>query len=476
MAWIIFAASHAVADPIPSTGHYGRILPRGEEPTPEMIHKLEELGRGLLEEEALPTQGNLRAGYTYFGQFIDHDLTFDLPLEQAGIHEPEGIPNGRTPWLDLDQVYGGGPSGNPDIYEGDAGAEQFKVIGKADVPVVNGRKMLGDPRDNRDLENVILLQLHVLFMKLHNLAIKQCMDAEMVGVGPELGTRFARAHRLVVWQYQYLVEKEFLNNVVNYTTLQNVRANGPHFKWTNGFFIPVEFSNVAFRFGHSMVRSTYTLNEKHQNVHLKDLMNPTLTTKPLQDEWVIDWRHFFGVGAMPSQPIDVRLTKDLGALDPFTKSIFSNPAFLRVHPVDAAAGPNELSGRTLVRAARNRLPTGQQVADALEQNPLTADQLTGRCGPSGRADKAGDALIKAGLVDKTPLFFYLLREAQITGGERLGAAGSRIVADVFEGALRYAPDVYPRSIPTWRPPTWQFPDGSRAHVETLDKLVELVGR
>lgn len=452
------------------------MLPEGEKPTDELMHKLEGLGRGLLEDEALTTQGNARAGYTYFGQFIDHDLTFDLPLEQAGIHEPEDIPNGRSPWLDLDQVYGGGPCCNPDIYEGDRDAERFKIIGKADVPMVNGRKLLGDPKDNRDLENVILLQFHVLFMKLHNKAIEQCMDPEMVNVGPEHGTRFERARRLVVWQYQYLVENEYLPHVVNNRILENVRADGPHFKWCNGFFIPVEFSNAAFRFGHSMVRKTYKLNDFHQNTPLKDLMEQKLTTQPLKEEWVIDWRHFFGGRADPSQPIDVRLTKDLGKLPPFTKEIFANPVFLRILPVDPSSGPDELPVRTLLRAARNRLPTGQEVAQAFEQNPLTADQLTGRCGPTGQPDKAGKALIEAGLVGKTPLFFYLLREAEVTGGERLGAAGSRIVTDVIEGSLRHAPDVYPRgSGIKWRPPMWKFPDGTRAHAESLDKLVELVG-
>lgn len=459
-----------------TTGNYGRMLRRGAEPTAELLGKLTTLGRGLLEDEALTTEGNIKAGYTYFGQFIDHDLTFDLPLEQAGIQEPEDIPNGRSPWLDLDQVYGGGPGRNPDIYEGDAGSERFKIVGKGDVPMVNGRKLLGDPKDNRDLENVILLQFHVLFMKLHNLAIDQCMGPEMVNIGPEHGTRFARAHRLVLWQYQYLVENDYLPHVVNETIRQNIRAQGPHFKWTGGFFIPIEFSNAAFRFGHSMVRATYTLNEQHRDTPLKVLMDPKLTTEPLKDEWIIDWHHFFGGSpAAPSQPIDVRLTKDLGKLLPFTKNIFANPALLRVHPVPLSDGPDELPVRTLLRAARNRLPTGQVAADMFEQNPLTADQLTGRCSSTGQPDKAGKALIEAGLENETPLFFYILREAEVGGGERLGAVGSRIVADVIEGSLENAPDVYPRACANkWRPPRWKLPDGSPVTVEHMSELIRLV--
>ena len=59
----------------------------------------------------------LPAGYTYLGQFIDHDLTLDLtPLGDG----PGGvISNFRSPRLDLDSLYGLGPGGTPFLYRHD---------------------------------------------------------------------------------------------------------------------------------------------------------------------------------------------------------------------------------------------------------------------------------------------------------------------------------------------------------------------
>src|SRR5438477_4461574 len=69
------------------------------------------------------------AGYTYLGQFIDHDLTLDItPLELA-LPNAEHIRNFRTPFLDLDQVYGGGPNLSHFLYEiqGPPGNERFLI-------------------------------------------------------------------------------------------------------------------------------------------------------------------------------------------------------------------------------------------------------------------------------------------------------------------------------------------------------------
>ncbi len=52
------------------------------------------------------------AGYTYFGQFIDRDLTFD---NTSSLNPLDGSAptNLRTPRFDLDCVYGDGPDAQP---------------------------------------------------------------------------------------------------------------------------------------------------------------------------------------------------------------------------------------------------------------------------------------------------------------------------------------------------------------------------
>jgi hypothetical protein len=48
------------------------------------------------------------AGTTFMGQFLDHDLTFDLTSRLAVVAEPTASPNERTPALDLDSLSAAG--------------------------------------------------------------------------------------------------------------------------------------------------------------------------------------------------------------------------------------------------------------------------------------------------------------------------------------------------------------------------------
>jgi hypothetical protein len=59
------------------------------------------------------------AGTTFFGQFLDHDMTFDTTSPLGFPTPPEDSPNARTPAFDLDSVYGGGPAADPELYQPD---------------------------------------------------------------------------------------------------------------------------------------------------------------------------------------------------------------------------------------------------------------------------------------------------------------------------------------------------------------------
>lgn len=57
------------------------------------------------------------AGYTYFGQFVDHDITFDPVSSLERLNDPDALVNFRTPRFDLDSVYGRGPLDEPFLYD-----------------------------------------------------------------------------------------------------------------------------------------------------------------------------------------------------------------------------------------------------------------------------------------------------------------------------------------------------------------------
>src|SRR5437763_10303698 len=120
--------------------------------------------------EAEPEDENptVTAGYTYLGQFIDHDITFDPVSVLTAANDPDALTDFRTPRLDLDSVYGRGPDDVPFLYDPD-GVHLLigrNAEGDDDLPRnSNGRALLGDPRND---DNLIVSQLTQGFLKYHN--------------------------------------------------------------------------------------------------------------------------------------------------------------------------------------------------------------------------------------------------------------------------------------------------------------------
>ena len=468
-------------------GYYTRLFRPPAEPLgkseEEKLTRLGEAMRYDVEREGTLTP---RVGYTYFGQFVGHDLTHDpTPLDGPYL-DPELTPNYRTPYLDLDHIYGGGLEHSPELYQGESGAEMFKVGATTptgylrDLPVENGHVLTGDPEDRRNLDNLILRQLHAVFLKFHNEAIKQ-LSAEpptITGIeqlGP--GTIFERAQRLVRWHYQWIVRHDFLPRILH-TRVWNRqdRAIRALSLPKDGFSIPIEFSLAAFRFGHSMVRKAYGLNCRQKRVELARLMDLGQEPSPVLDDFIIEWGRFFD-GLPTSGPvasssfIDTAIATPLHGLSPSTVRLCSK--------MERSAAPANLPVRTLLRGARARLPSGQEVAAMLVQEGminaedyLTAPQLT-----RDTCDRSGSVLRNVGLDRNTPLFYYLLKEAEIRGlGRTLGPIGSYIVAEVVQRALEADPEGYMSVVgPAWKPPLWHFPNGLDEQVSSVIRIIRLVG-
>jgi len=279
----------------PPKGYYSRLFPMPAEPLAkseeETLIKLGEAMRYDVEREGTLTP---RVGYTYFSQFVGHDLTHDSTPLDGPYLDPELTPNHRTPYLDLDHVYGGGPEQSPDLYHGEPGTEIFKLGATTptgylrDLPVENGIVLIGDQEDTRNLDNLILRQLHVLFLKFHNEAVKQltAKPPTITGIenlGP--GTIFERAQRLVRWHYQWIVRHDLLPRILH-TSVWNRpdRTIRGYSQLNSSFSVPIEFSLAAFRFGHAMVRNAYGLNCRQKRVVLPELMALGHKPSPFPDE------------------------------------------------------------------------------------------------------------------------------------------------------------------------------------------------
>jgi Animal haem peroxidase len=451
----------------------------------------------------------ISAGYTYLGQFIDHDITFDPASSLQKRNDPDGLIDFRTPALDLDNVYGRGPDDQPYLY--DAGARKF-VLGDPlsenialppltfDVPRMpqNKRAVIGDKRND---ENVIVSQLHSTFLQFHN---------RVADDNPRMS--FAEIQKCVRWHYQYIVLHDFLPRIVGEKTMDaiwkdrktfgNVCGHGPtlcFYHFHDSPFLPIEFSAAAFRFGHSMVRPIYRLNTKHTQNGPTDsasIAGRFFIFAGVQERglngfgqfprhWAIDWSLYFdinGSGAkggrarvQPAYKIDTSLVNPLAFLPEFSAEPAAVGTRLTIQTLQSAEvthrSPNNLAIRNLLRGNSMGLPSGEDTARAMGLVPLTPAELwVGKAQKldDGTPDKVSDiADIASGeFLGKSPLWFYCLAEANAqwlkavkgksvaksnTTATSLGPVGGRIVAETLIGLLLGDSHSFVNQDPLWKP-------------------------
>ncbi|MEV4432869.1 heme peroxidase family protein [Streptomyces sp. NPDC049555] len=456
------------------TGLFGRMFDRLDPYLPDGA-RIDAIAARMAEPAGDGLDGRIPAGYTYLGQFIDHDITFDPTSSLQRQNDPDALVNFRTPCFDLDSVYGRGPVDQPYLYQRtpDAGPPRFVVgtpkgegRGELDLPRdPRGVALIGDPRND---ENVILSQLQLTFMLFHN----RVCDWLTAGDGSEYARHrrageevFDCARRLVRWHYQWVVVHDFLKRIVDAVTYKDVLRQEPlvpqgdpveqvrlrFFAWRHQIFMPVEFAVAAYRFGHSLVRPAYRLNAtvgplpvlspgppagtQHEPQHLGGF-------RRLPAGWQIDWGRFFHLAESDGFQYARRIDRYLAAP-------------LRALPPALAGGEiTDLARRNLTRGARLGLPCGQHVALAMGIEPLDDEDLDL---PDG-----GPA----------PLWYYVLREAELhDAGRTLGTVGSRIVAEVFAGMLAADPSSYLGNAPGWQPVL----PSARAGDFTMADLIRFTG-
>jgi len=404
----------------------------------------------------------ISAGYTYLGQFIDHDLTFDPASSLERQNDPDGLVDYRTPRFDLDCVYGRGPDDQPYLYRED----HLRVLlgdplkGNNDDPNARGlpritpegneagRAVIGDPRND---ENVIVSQLQASMLRFHN---------RMVAV---LGsTDFEEVQRMVRWHYQWVVLHDFLPTILGLETWQqimglvkpgdsNIKPQTRFYRVEKEAFMPVEFSVAAYRFGHSMIRPIYRLNQTIDRLPIFAQKGQSLVGfRKFPSNWAIDWRLFFDSG---NNPPPLGPTRVQPAYKPDTSLV--NP--LSTLPASVAANPSSLPERNLLRGWRMQLPSGQAVARAMDLDPIEDKNL--RVGKAIEDDAPTNKKItdiSSRFARNAPLWYYVLAEAQqqFKNNEtpiHLGPVGGRIVGDVFVGLMLKDSHSFLRAYPRFKP-------------------------
>ncbi len=379
----------------------------------------------------------LTAGFTFFGQFIDHDITFDTTPLDLQLADPDAVTNFRTPRYDLDAVYGRGPLDDPHLYD-PTDRDKLRVVRNAngvdDVPrQADGRAIIADPRNDQQL---IVVQLHLALLKFHNALVDYVRAQGLSAAGV-----FEAARQLARWYYQWAVIRDFLPRIVGPQTLEQVYREAPgrlaitlnYYRPTNRgdrSFIPVEFAVAAYRFGHSITRPRYTISSSVSKVPLFEATptdNNLNGSRPIPARLQIQWSRFFnppgGATARPVRKLDARLAAPLFTL-PSSVTPDNNPLTL-------------LAVRNLLRGKQLGLPSGQQVARELRASVLSNAQL---------------GLTDPGWNGEAPLWFYILKEAELLEEtKQLGPVGGRIVAEVLVGLLQRDQNSYLYAGPPFTP-------------------------
>ena len=375
------------------------------------------------EQDSRNDNPRIPAAFAFLGQFIAHDITADRSMLQHHARLNE-LRNFRTPRLDLECLYAAGPTGDPHLYDLDD-LDKFLLgvndIGKQDDLSRNrqGRALVGDPRNDVHL---IISQLHLAFLKFHNQVVDYLRDQ-----GVPSSDVFSEAQRLVRWHYQWIVVHEFLPLTVGEALVDNLLNNGPQFyEYDERPFIPVEFADAAYRFGHSQVRSVYILNGSGAK---GQIFPDCAGTCPVLHDRVVDWAYFFNVDEQrppqASKRIDTLIAHSLIDLP---RSVVGDTEIPEQH---------SLAYRDLMRGQALDLPSGEAVSRAMDIEPLSKDEL---------------GLSKLGWYGETPLWYYILKEAEVrAGGERLGDVGGRIVAEVLLGLIDGDSTSYRWAETEWRP-------------------------
>jgi len=382
--------------------------------------------------------------YTFFAQFVDHDITLDTTTELNGIplsnSEIANLPNLRTPTLDLDCVYGFGPEASPHLYAGGNAPGRLiegNHLNPNDIPrSENGTALIGDPRND---ENMFISQIQLLFIRFHNKVV------DMLVSEYPAGERFEKAQEIVRHHYQCIVVEDFLKRVCDQDiydfALKKAKTHGKYplvyapDKHGN-LPMPVEFSGAAYRFGHTTVRNTYAANSNYTDIDLFDERFGTTGFRALPTEQVVDWRFMFEV----EDCIDPLMTKGFNLL--FPNDLIKLPS--NVVGRNASDDERSLAFRNLLRGSTLALPSGQDVVKALKSAGYPISTSFSKL-------KLNEVIDDSTLVDSTPLFFYLLREAETLGKQkRMGPAASAIMLEVFLGTLLACENSYLKE-KSWKP-------------------------
>lgn len=441
-------------------------------PLEKTLNDLARLGASMQDKDD-DTQFNssIPAAYTYFSQFVVHDIAFSDIQKENGLTDSElldaenlspwskkeikrKVRNKRTTALELECIYGNISADELPPREGEKFAlgkvcpehdrpadkdenNDLVRLGPSPDPKKDRAALINEPRND---SNLIVSQLHVAFLRAHNAIVDK------------LTCTFDEARLILLQHYQWMIFNDILPRIVRTDEIKAAQ-NKPLYEPASG--VPLEFSVAASRFGHSMVRKSYYLNDGFQRVPLNRLFMLTvlsneLTPTPgegcpnLPGNKIIQWRKFLGGEGSRNTARKIRPQ-------------MVEPLFTLLNEANVPVkGERRLAVQDLKRGYMMRIPTGQALAARIgvkKEDELTSDDLEKFAVNAEQLN----VLKTSEFLTKTPLWFYILAEAAKQNNDQLGPVGGRLVAEVIVGLIRRIPDSFLNK--DWTPSGFGFQQG-----------------
>ncbi|MEP0175240.1 MAG: peroxidase family protein [Paraglaciecola sp.] len=368
--------------------------------------------------------GKLDAGYTYFGQFIAHEI---VPCSNP---EPSEHNYTTSPELDLKSLYGE-PSQYSMLFDDEG---KFRVSDNRPYDVIrdeNGRALIPDQRND---ENAIILQFHVLWQKIHNKIIDLITPSIDEKCKLNSVATHNEARKITTALFQYLTIYDYAERILHpkvfkcyfgtiskaptiqtkeYILKDNTKLNA----------IPVEFSHAVFRFGHSMVRGNYKLNIDSDEIKIRKLFRGNKSNNIEPEYEIKNWSVFFDEkNAQPAEDIDLFITQDMAEI----------PVVKHIVQLNLKAGE------------KLAIPSGYWIKDWILQN---YQELAGECNLT-KCDTLTTGNYKSlipyyKLLNKhykchyLPLWLYTIEEARLEKpiSRKLGVTTSIVIAEVLRKSI-----------------------------------------
>ncbi len=393
-------------------------------PAPTLDHILYQDIRGhMLSSRHIPPSGDETSAIaTYLGQMIAHEIVPsstlfpDLEVERT---------------MNLGSLYGHSGPHNPRPPFDAAG--RF-IIGKlpgdqflgSDLPrdCYTGRALIADPRND---ENHLVSQMHTTWLRFHNCLVDHATNNSKA-------KPFEYAKEITIKAFQFVAITDFLFQVVDPAVYRRCTSTGPHILNGDSFDrIPDSFAFAGFRFGHSMVRDSYTLNRRYgrRRIHKMPDLFAAFRDEPFTVEEIVDWHT---LDQQPAHKIDCGIVNAMNK-PPFDGSQAS------IVEINLAQGRHLPAGYDCASFIANDYP---DLASDAGLTPLNQDSLrTGRL-HSLRLH-----------IETLPLWLYVLQEARVSryAGDRLGPLGGIIVAEVLSSSVKMSPhsisQLLPQSFDSW---------------------------